>query len=118
MRESRESLSQQLKERRNSKCTKQISVQEQLLTLAKEDAKTKQVEMEHRRRLLDQFEASEKNFTNTMQLFFRKHIKNNDTRIHDDAVSAPGWVANATCTKSTQWATLCSSMAATKLPPK
>ena len=69
MRESRESLSQQLKERRNSKCTKQISVQEQLLTLAKEDAKTKQVEMEHRRRLLDQFEASEKNFTNTMQLF-------------------------------------------------
>ena len=69
MKTKREELTKVLKDRRNGKSIKQVSAQEQLLVIAKEEAAARNEELELKRKLIEQFENSEKRFYESMQQF-------------------------------------------------
>ena len=69
MKSKREDLSKLLSDRRNSKTTKQISFQEQMLTLSKEDMSVRKEEITLKRKLVEQYEESEKRFSQSMEQF-------------------------------------------------
>ena len=69
MKTKREELAKALKDRRNGKSIKQVSVQEQLVGIAKEDAAARKEDLELKRRQIEQFESSEKAFHESMRQF-------------------------------------------------
>ena len=69
MRTRREELAKVLKDRRNGKSIKKVSAQEQLLSIVKEDAAARHEDLQMKRKLIEQFESSEKRFYESMQQF-------------------------------------------------
>ncbi len=69
MKTKRDELAKVLSERRNSKATKQISFQEQMLAMTKEDVAMRAEDMKIKQRLADQYEASERQFNQSMEQF-------------------------------------------------
>ena len=69
MKTKRDDLSKVLSERRNCKSTKKISFQDQMLEFTKEDMAMRAEEMKMKRRLVDQFESSERHFNQSMEQF-------------------------------------------------
>lgn len=73
MRENRNALSQVLKDSRNSKSIKQVSFQEQMIALDKEDHAMKKEDMELRKQLVDKFKNSEKQFNDALRALKANH---------------------------------------------
>ena len=63
----REELSNLLKDRRNSKSIKKTTFQEKMLNFATEESDMRKEDLELKKRLVDQFESSEKQFSATIQ---------------------------------------------------
>ena len=67
MKARKEELLETVNERPHAKCMKQAPVQEQLLTLAKEDSMMQKEDLQLRKTSLELFEAAERNFSHSLQ---------------------------------------------------
>ena len=67
MKRKKEELLETLNERRHAICTKQASVQEKLLILAKEDSMMRKEDLDVRKKSLELFEAAERSVSHSLQ---------------------------------------------------